>query len=302
MGKKRFDASLKHLLEKYPQDWLAYLAGLMGLPTAGPVAVVEAELSTVSAAADKVFRVGGDDPFLLHLELQASHDRRFDRRVLVYNVLLTDRQHLPVRSVVLLLRPEADRGSLTGVLRHECPPGHCYLEFRYTVVRLWEQPVEPLLTGGLGLLPLAPLADVPADDLENVIARIQKRVGVEASPAEANNLWTAAYVLLGLQYSEGFASQLFQRVRTMEESATYQAIVAQGRAEGVVLGQLQALRAVLLDLGSPRFGEPDEATRAALEAITEPQRLRELARRLQAVSSWAELLDLPPSRRRKQKP
>ena len=47
-----FDATTKDLVELHPEDWLAYL----GLPRA-PVEVVDADVSTVSAAADKVLHV-----------------------------------------------------------------------------------------------------------------------------------------------------------------------------------------------------------------------------------------------------
>src|SRR6266542_2972092 len=62
---KPFDASTKHLLETRPGDWLEYL----GLPRA-PVEVTDADLSTVTAAADKVLRVLGPSPWLVHVELQ----------------------------------------------------------------------------------------------------------------------------------------------------------------------------------------------------------------------------------------
>jgi hypothetical protein len=156
MARKRFDASLKHLFETYPQDWLAYLRPHLGVPSAGPAKLIDSDVSTVSAAADKVLHVGGRESWLLHLELQSSHFHRLAEQLLLYNVLLSDRHDLPVRSVVLLLRPEADRGSLTGVLRKAWPKGQPYLEFHYTVVRLWQQPVGALLGGGPGLLPLAP--------------------------------------------------------------------------------------------------------------------------------------------------
>jgi hypothetical protein len=83
MTQKQFDAALKHLLETYPQDWLAYLAPHLGGAPVGPVEVIEAELSTVTAAADKVLRVGGPEPWLCHLELQASHNNRLPRQMLV---------------------------------------------------------------------------------------------------------------------------------------------------------------------------------------------------------------------------
>ena len=55
----------------------------------------------------------------------------------------------------------------------------------------------------------------------------------------------------------------------MEESATYQAIVRRGRAEGE--------RHLLLLQGERKFGPADAAVRAALENINDLARLEELA-------------------------
>src|SRR2546422_703356 len=101
---KPFDATLKALVEAYPRDWLDQL----GWPGTPAVDVIDADLSTVTAQAAKVLRLRAPTPRLLHLELQASRDPVLARRMLKYSVLLHDRHELPVRSVVVLLRPEAD--------------------------------------------------------------------------------------------------------------------------------------------------------------------------------------------------
>jgi hypothetical protein len=75
---KPFDATLKELVEAYPHDWLIQL----GLPASLPIEVIDADLSTVTAQADKVLRVREDSLWLLHLELQASRDPHLARRVL----------------------------------------------------------------------------------------------------------------------------------------------------------------------------------------------------------------------------
>lgn len=289
MAAKRFDATLKHLLETYPRDLMQYLLPFLGIPRVGSVEVVDADLSTVTAAADRVFRIGGRQPWLLHLEIQSSHDPDLARNLLRYNVLLEVRHDLSVRSLVLLLRPQADRRSLTGELRREWPEGDLYLTFCYGVVRLWQQPVEALLTGGLGLLPLAPLADVPAEQVEGVVHRMEHRIAADASQREADDLWAATYVLLGLTHSREFAAEIMRRVLSMKDSVTYQAIIE----EGEVLGA----RMILLDQGSLRFGPPDEAARATLLSLNKPGQLKKLGRRLLEVSSWEELLATPRPRR-----
>ena len=91
---KPFDATLKHLLEAYPDHWLR----LLGFHTAGPAAVIDADLSTVTAEADKVLRLAAPEPWLLHLELQASYDSRLPRRMLRYNILLDERHDTPVEA------------------------------------------------------------------------------------------------------------------------------------------------------------------------------------------------------------
>jgi hypothetical protein len=52
---KPFDNATKELLDRYPEPCLLCL----GLVPDGPVRVIDADLSTVSAEADKIFRIDG---------------------------------------------------------------------------------------------------------------------------------------------------------------------------------------------------------------------------------------------------
>src|SRR5436305_1210046 len=139
------------LREGFPEPWLAYL----GLVPEGPVRVIDSDLSTITAAVDKVFRIDGPEPYLVHIEMQAGADRTLPRRLLRYNVLLDLRHDLRVRGMAVVLRPEADSDNLTGLLDLRLPDGRRIVEFHYEIVRAWQQPVEPLLAGSLGTLPMA---------------------------------------------------------------------------------------------------------------------------------------------------
>jgi uncharacterized protein DUF4351 len=150
------------------------------------------------------------------------------------------------------------------------------------VVRVWEKPVESVLAGGLGTLPLAPLADVPEAKLPDVLQRMEDRIGREAAPDEAGLLWTTSFVLLGLRCSKQAVLRLLQGVRGMRESTTYMAIIEEGRMEEA--------KAILLRLGERRFGPPSAEARAAIEALTDLERLEALTDRLLDVESWDELL------------
>jgi hypothetical protein len=69
----------------------------------------------------------------------------------------------------------------------------------------------------------------------------------------------------------------------MRESTTYQAIIAEGRADEA--------RRLLLLRGEEQFGAPADATvRAAVEAIGEVERLEELFRKVSLMQDWQELL------------
>lgn len=94
---KPSDATLKALVETCPADWPAFL----GEP-AESVEVVDADVSTVTAATDKVLLVhttAGD--YIQHHDFQASPDATVPQRVHGYSSLLEDRHELPVESVVI---------------------------------------------------------------------------------------------------------------------------------------------------------------------------------------------------------
>src|SRR5438128_6902982 len=139
MGKDRkpFDATLKDLVECGPADWPV----LANLPTA-PTRIIDADIATVSGAGDKVLRVDAKPPYLLHLEFLSGHDAA-DQPLLLHkrNVLLEDRHKLMVRTLAIVLRPEADSPALSG-LRQRVFPGEAepYQSFRYQVLRVWQIP------------------------------------------------------------------------------------------------------------------------------------------------------------------
>jgi predicted transposase YdaD len=82
--------------------------------------------------------------------------------------------------------------------------------------------------------------------------------------------------------------QLFERVLDMQESTTYQAILREGRSQGRVTGEQR----LLILQGTARFGKPDTATLAAIEAIRDIDRLDALGVRIvdPDVRDWNSLL------------
>jgi predicted transposase YdaD len=103
----------------------------------------------------------------------------------------------------------------------------------------------------------------------------------------------AAYILLGLRFTPALASQVFRGVVSMKESSTYQAIVEEGRAEGIAQGMAEGAVAeakkLLRLLGDEAFGPPDAATTAAIEQLDDLVQLEDLLRRERTAGSWREL-------------
>jgi predicted transposase YdaD len=287
---KPFDATLKDMAGIDPAQFLAEVDA----PPTLSVRLLNVDLSTVTAATDLVFGLGDPLQEVIHLDAQAGPDADKHRHLLAYHALLHRQYRVPVHSILLLLRRQALLQAQTGNISYTPRPGRGKMDFGYEVLRLWERPVEALLASGLGTLPLAALARLPADlSLEDgmrwVVSRVVERLDREGDPALAQRLFTATFVLSGLRLDRQQARALFQGVRAMRESDTYQAILDEGREEG----RVQGLQRALLHLGRKKFGEPDEAARRALLGITDLDRLDRLSERLLDVSTWQELLQTP---------
>jgi hypothetical protein len=78
----KYDASTKYLVENRLADWLP----LTGRKTTAELQVINADLATVTAAADSVLRVCEDPPWLLHLELQSGRDTNLLSNLPAHNI------------------------------------------------------------------------------------------------------------------------------------------------------------------------------------------------------------------------
>jgi len=304
------DNALKHLTELSPQDWV-----VRGGWSAAPATLIDADIATISGAADKVIRVAGPSDWLLALDFHAGHDivaKLPD--LLLYNSALFKRHGLPVRSLLVLLHRGADSPQLTGLYERGFPGEPFDVALRYRTLRVWEVPAQQWLSAGLGSVPLAPLGDVRPRDLPAVITQMKQRLDAALPPRERAQLWSATYILMGLRYERALIQRLLQGVVTMKESVTYQAILEEGEAigeargeargeaigeaRGEAKGQAKEARKILMLLGREQFGEPSANVQAAMNALADVNQLEELTVRVKHAASWQELLGLAVPRRR----
>ena len=81
---KPFDATLNTLIDAHAADWAAFLAVRTGVPP-GPATVIDTDISS-TLQADRLFRVDGPTPAVLHLELESSGRLGIPRELLRYNI------------------------------------------------------------------------------------------------------------------------------------------------------------------------------------------------------------------------
>src|SRR3954467_11608122 len=148
---------MKDLAATYPADYLT----TFDPPPTGPIRPINVDLSTVTTAADVVFGLGDPLGEIVHIDFQASADKDKGADVLVYNGLLHRQYHVPVHSILVLLRPQAAHSAVTGSVAYAARPGRGNMNFGFEIVPLWERSAETLLAGPLGAAPLAVLGALP---------------------------------------------------------------------------------------------------------------------------------------------
>ena len=288
----RLDVSAKELVWDGPAAWV----DRFGIGPPGPVSVIDSEITTLTASADKVLKVDAETPYLLNLEPHSYHDKDLARTLWYRHVALDYKHDLPVLTVLILLRKEANSPGLTGSYERQLPDGWLTSRYNYRVVRLWQEDPE-LVPDRRG----QPDAAGPADQR-------QGRGSARPDPADGPSNQRRAQAAGGQALDRHAAADGVslrgragdsvggRSVEDMRDSTTYQAIVREGllegRREGRQEGRQEEARRLLLRHGTRRFGAPDAAVIAAVEAIDNVDRLESLTDRIfdATAGDWNDLL------------
>ena len=262
----------------------ALLPGLLRGHRVEVIAIEQSEVKLVERQTDQVARVRLDEvETILHVEFQTRHEEELPARVLAYHALLRHHHYpLPVRSLVVYLMHEPPpRAIVSGIApRAEDPQ----VTFRYDVFCPWEQPltVEDVRRHP-GLAPVASLT--PGIGMDELPAL---RQAVEESAIEGRgDLLAVLFLLAGRRFPEDVV-RLFVRSKAMEESSTYQAILEEGRAEGVARGRAEELRRSILELAEAHFAAVPEGLEGRLSTL-DAEALRGLFSRLVRAADAAAL-------------
>jgi hypothetical protein len=275
---KPFDAGVRVLIEQYLPDWLA----IAPRKAQGPVRVIDSDLSTISAEADKLLYIDDPQPWILHLEPQANWDGTLEKRLSWYNEIVSYKHDCLVHTVLVLLRREADSPRLTGEFLRQFEGDSAYRYFRYQVLRVWQMSANELADGSWGLFPLAPLCDDAKPQLPKLMERMAKRLNTEvANQQQLAMLWETTAILSEMRYEPELILPLMQKVMTMiryEDLKSHDYLVGKG------------VRDTVIRQGIIKFGALAESDAEKIEAIKSLELLRRLSERILYVSNWQELL------------
>src|SRR5438132_10677832 len=109
-----FDATVKDMGRESPSGFLA----AFDQPPTLPVKLLNVDLSTVTAAADLIVGLGEPLVEVVHLDFQSSAAAGKHADLMVYHALLFTHYHVPVHSIIVLLRPEAAHSNVDGKIRY----------------------------------------------------------------------------------------------------------------------------------------------------------------------------------------
>lgn len=250
-----FDNICKFLAETFSTDFATWLLGeAIALTQLSP-----SELSLEPIRADALILLQSDE-LVLQVEFQTQPKRDIPFRLIDYRLRVYRRfPQKRMRQVVVYLQPTTSElvqqtSFILENTRHE-----------FEVIRLWEQPTQPFLKAP-GLLPFAVLSQT--SDRTATLQQVAQEINQIADSRTQSNVAASAFILAGLLLKEAAIRQILRR-DMMQESVTYQAIKAEGKAEG----SQEALRQVATNL----LGEGMEVAVVARVTSLSVEQVRQLA-------------------------
>ncbi len=290
------DIPTRALLQVEPRALVQLAEGGARVRTCVPE---ESALVRLERRMDKLFRVrleGERRPRWRHVEVAAAWRHDLPDRVFTY-WSWARLVHRPLRSVLIVLRPDARRGTPTDRLAVEDPDsGRRQLDFRFELVCVWRLRARELIARDEpGLLPLLPFADGATAAL---VERALARLGPVHGPGKRLELATTLLALAGSVFPNVPWLAMIPRETAMK-STVIQQLLAEGKREGKREGALEGRRELLALQLRTRLGRRAPPLLARVE-VADRRALDEAAKlvaRPGPVGALAEALDavLPPA-------
>ncbi len=241
------------------------------------VSALAVELSAGKRTVDLVLRLRrGGEEYLRHVEFQSRHRGDLALRCFEYTAVLAVRFRRPVLTTVMYLRPPAPREL---VYRHVLG-GRVVNQWRFGVVRLWEQSPKRLLAlgpGGAALVPLSSGASLP------LVAEASRRIQLDAPVGQRPDLLAILQVFAEGRYTATQLARVIPEEVAMA-SGLLQKVLLKGRTEGLAEGRTEEARRICVDLAKALHPAVAGRVVPVIEGCSEVTRLRRWALRAPRVS------------------
>ncbi len=267
----RYDHLLKWSLTQAHDDFLAVIApGLIWQAERSP------EVPAIPRLADLVWEVerptGGHG--LLHIELQIKPEDDLGERLAEYAIRLWRRDHLPVRSLLVLLRRTAKAPTTPFVIRWDGEDDS--LRYAFTIIRLWEIPYQQALAANAyALWPLASL--MAGASIETTVAVAEQLAVAPLPRQERSDLVGLLTDLAGIRLPiEALLAAM--RENTMIDDLLRESGVAEyfrqealkeGKEAGMREGLREGMQKMVIVALEGRFGAVADDLRAAVNQADE---------------------------------
>lgn len=279
-----YDQALKRLLTQAHDEFLSLI-----YPDAIWQGELSPELPGVARQADLVWEVEDrGERVALHIELQTQATADIGERVAEYAIRIWRRDHLPIRTIVVYLRPSPTMVMPPFVIMSH---GQELMRYDYTNVLLWEiDPAPVLATDHYHLWPLTALmAGVTPDSVAAVAEQI---VATPLPRHEQAELTGLLITLAGVRIPKEIIIQLLRSKSVIEdiwkESSAFDAVyeigheegqaegIAEGQARGKSEGQLTTLRQLAQAAVTGKFPDIGQDVLAHIAASVNHDVLRKL--------------------------
>jgi hypothetical protein len=223
---------------------------------------------------------------ILHIRIQRLYQDDIGAVLYQDSKRLEAEQHCPNQTAVMLLCESADGPAMTG--EYAIPGGGTY---HYVLTRVWERDAEEMLQGA-GLAIYAPLARFASGGLPDLLRRVEQVIERDArNEQDRENAWVVLYGSMGLRYpAEQVNALLAHKLPYLRQTAVWRDIASAGYqagcSQGYPEGAVQVSRRWILHLGGQRLGPPPTEIATALEAVTNLERLEQLAARVLKEADW----------------
>jgi hypothetical protein len=98
-------------------------------------------------------------------------------------------------------------------------------------------------------------------------------------------------------YDDRTVREVIPNMSWLQDSSTYQAIIAEGEARSETRWRIAQARRVIITLGTDKFGAPSRSIVNQLERVDDLDRLERLIRRVLTAESWVDSSHPNPSAR-----